>query len=70
MIKTEKVNLHWEDINMAELELEKLILHFAQSNRAEGKSPKTVSWYLLINNITDLYRPNKLPLRVRFEPTI
>ena len=30
---------------MAELELEKLLLHFAQSNKAEGKSPKTVTWY-------------------------
>ena len=30
---------------MAELELDKLILHFAQSNKAEGKSPKTISWY-------------------------
>ena len=30
---------------MTELELDKLILHFKQSNRAEGKSPKTVSWY-------------------------
>ena len=35
----------WADINMAELELDKLITHFAQSNKAEGKSPKTVSWY-------------------------
>lgn len=30
---------------MAELELDKLILHFAQSNKAEGKSPKTIGWY-------------------------
>ncbi len=30
---------------MAELELEKLILHFEQSNKAEGKSPKTITWY-------------------------
>jgi len=30
---------------MDNFELEKLILHFAQSNRAEGKSPKTISWY-------------------------
>ncbi|MFC1919835.1 tyrosine-type recombinase/integrase [Chloroflexota bacterium] len=35
----------WADINMAELDLEKLIIHFAQSNKAEGKSPKTISWY-------------------------
>ena len=30
---------------MANLDLGKLISHFAQSNKAEGKSPKTVSWY-------------------------
>lgn len=30
---------------MAELDLDKLITHFEQSNKAEGKSPKTVSWY-------------------------
>lgn len=30
---------------MAELELEKLIPHFEQSNKAEGKSPKTITWY-------------------------
>ena len=30
---------------MAELDLMKLVSHFAQSNRAEGKSPKTVGWY-------------------------
>jgi len=30
---------------MAELNLTKLVTHFAQSNKAEGKSPKTVSWY-------------------------
>ena len=45
MLKVAKVNTHWEDINMAELELGKLILHFEQSNKAEGKSPKTVIWY-------------------------
>ena len=37
--------MKWDNIDMGELELEKMILHFAQSNRAEGKSPKTISWY-------------------------
>ena len=37
--------MKWADINMAELDLTKLISHFSQSIRAEGKSPKTVSWY-------------------------
>jgi len=35
MLKVTKTNLHWEDINMAELDLAKLISHFAQSNKAE-----------------------------------
>lgn len=45
MVKANAVNLKWSDINMAELDLTKLISHFAQSNKAEGKSPKTVLWY-------------------------
>jgi len=45
MLKIRKRNLKWTELNMAELDLNKLILHFAQSNNAEGKSPKTVSWY-------------------------
>jgi len=36
---------NWLGINMKGLDLAKLITHFAQSNKAEGKSPKTVSWY-------------------------
>ena len=44
-MKSRRQNLHWGDLNMAELELEKLILHFEQSNKAEGKSPKTITWY-------------------------
>lgn len=30
---------------MLELDLGKLILHFAQCNKSEGKSPRTISWY-------------------------
>lgn len=30
---------------MADFSLEKLVAHFAQSNKAEGKAAKTVSWY-------------------------
>ena len=44
-MKSRRRNLHWGDLNMAELELEKLILHFEQSNKGEGKSPKTITWY-------------------------
>ena len=38
-------NLRWTDVDMAELDLEKLVLHFSQSNKAEGKSAKTITWY-------------------------
>ena len=33
------------DLKMSEVELKKLISHFALSNRSEGKSPKTEAWY-------------------------
>lgn len=46
MIKIRNRNLKWNDLNMAELELTKLIVHFVQSKKAENKSPKTISWYL------------------------
>jgi site-specific recombinase XerD len=45
MFQSRKRNLKWCDINMGDFELEKLVMHFAQSNRAEGKSPKTIAWY-------------------------
>ena len=54
MFEGRRRNLHWGDLDMAELELDKLILHFAQSNKAEGKSPKTISWYLEM--LTDFAR--------------
>ena len=44
-MKSRVRNLHWGDLNMAELALEKVILHFEQSNKAEGKSPRTIPWY-------------------------
>jgi integrase/recombinase XerC/integrase/recombinase XerD len=45
MVQSRRRNLKWTDIDMAELDLEKLVSHFGQSNKAEGKSPKTISWY-------------------------
>ena len=45
MVGIRRKNLRWVDIDMAEVRLDKLIVHFAQSNRADGKSPKTISWY-------------------------
>ncbi len=38
-------NKKWSDLDMSQLEIDNLILHFAQSNKADGKSPKTVFWY-------------------------
>ena len=45
MMKSRVRNFKWGDIDMAKLELDKLILHFKQSKRAEGKLPKTISWH-------------------------
>ena len=45
MLKDRRRNIHWADLNMADLELQKLLLHYAQSNKADGKSPKTIVWY-------------------------
>ena len=45
MMKTRNRNLRCSDIDMTQLELDRLIMHFGQSNKAEGKSPKTITWY-------------------------
>jgi hypothetical protein len=45
MVRVGRFNIKWTDIDMPGLELVKLISHFAQSNKAEGKSPKTIGWY-------------------------
>jgi len=45
MLSIKRRNLRWADIDMAEVKLDKLVIHFTQSNKAEGKSPKTISWY-------------------------
>ena len=53
---------------MTELELEKLILHFEQSNKAECKSPKTISWYTeMITGLTGfLNHTNRRPVLAEF----
>ena len=43
MLITGRRNKRWVDIDIAEIMLDKLIIHFAQSNKVEGKSPKTIS---------------------------
>ncbi len=45
MVVSRRKNIKWVEIDMAEMELNKLITQFAHSNKAEGKSPKTISWY-------------------------
>jgi len=52
---------NWLDLKMKGLDLEKHITHFAHSNRSEGKSPKTVSWYsdMLLNFISYLSKAGK-----------
>ncbi len=35
----------WRDVQMSDITLEQLVDHFQLANRAEGKSPKTLSWY-------------------------
>jgi site-specific recombinase XerD len=45
MLNLSRVNLRWEDVRMAEIALDKLVLHFSQCNKAEGKSPTTVAWH-------------------------
>jgi hypothetical protein len=51
-------NLRWNEINMAELDLKKLIFHFEQSNKADGKSTKTISWYNeMLTNFVDYLKP-------------
>jgi site-specific recombinase XerD len=45
MMKVNRANIRWSDLDMPNLDLIKLISHFAHSNQAEGKSPKTVTWY-------------------------
>ncbi len=45
MVVSRRKNIKWVEIDMADMELNKLISQFAHSNKAEGKSPKTISWY-------------------------
>jgi len=44
-MKTGQNKSKWTEAQMADLELSKLVSHYAHSNRAEGKSPRTIEWY-------------------------
>jgi len=39
-LKIRRKNIKWGDIDMTGVALRKLIIHFAQSNKVEGKSTK------------------------------
>jgi len=45
MVTLSKRNLRWSDLDIPNLDLVKLTTHFSYSKRAEGRSPKTVSFY-------------------------
>ena len=45
MLKVRRPKLTWADLEMSKLELTKLITHYAQSNKADNKSAKTITWY-------------------------
>jgi integrase/recombinase XerC/integrase/recombinase XerD len=44
MLKVKR-NFGWTDIDMSVIELGKLLKHYTQCLKSEGKSPKTISWY-------------------------
>jgi len=44
MLKVKR-NFEWKDIDMSVVELGKLLKHYTQCLKSEGKSPKTISWY-------------------------
>ena len=71
-MRVEKINTHREDIDMAHLELGKLILHFEQSNKAEGKSSKTIVWYTeMLDSFTKfLLLAGQVPILANFNATI
>jgi site-specific recombinase XerD len=60
-MKVRRRNLQWADIEMSELDLRKLVSHFGQSNKADGKSPKTIAWYgeMLHDFIKHLEKTNR-----------
>ena len=68
MLKVRNRNIKWSDIKMTEMDLDKLVLHFAQCMRAEGKSPKTISWYgeMIGSFIGFLKNSGKAPILAQF----
>ena len=71
MLKVGSKKLRWADINMAQIDLDKLVLHFSQCMRAEGKSPKTITWYgeMISSFIRFLKSTGKSPILNEFNLT-
>jgi site-specific recombinase XerD len=45
MMRIKRNNLTWMDIDMTDVSLEKLLLHFSQCMKSDNKSPATITWY-------------------------
>ncbi len=71
MLKVGNKKLRWVDMNMAQIDLDKLVLHFSQCMRAEGKSPKTITWYgeMISSFIKFLKSTGKSPILDEFNLT-
>ena len=41
-------NARWEDMEKGNIDLYRLIKHFGNFNRSEGKSPSTLEWYTYV----------------------
>ena len=61
MLKVKHNNLNWKDINMTEINVDRLVLHFCQCMKAEGKSPATITWYTeMIERFTSFLKTNNI----------
>lgn len=71
MVKPHRINIRWIDLDMPNLDLVKLISHFAYSKKAEGRSPKTISWYeeMLIDFVRFLRSTSREAILAEFNPT-
>jgi hypothetical protein len=55
-------NTRWQELDKANIPLEKLARYFEAHNRSEGKSPATVRWYSRVLGYFESYlKEHKLP---------
>lgn len=65
MMKIGVKKLHWNKMDKSKLNLQKLIEHFCQCGKAEGKSPHTCSWYKeMLSTFTKFLVHSRLPLEL------